>query len=555
MKRKLTALCSLFLVLALLAGCSGTPAATGTATAGTSATSGTTNQTTAATAATAAPTDSDVNANLNEIGTLPIVKEKITLTAMQYIRDTDAITLSDTFWYVQKCEEDTNIHIDYTQVNGSDWDTQINLMFASGDYPDIISTAGNKLDAEVYGVDQEILVPIDDLIEQYMPVYKSLLEQDEMPWQSLVRTDGKMYGVGRIADYGSNCGGEFFINQTWLDNLGLATPTNTEELYQALTAFVNNDPNGNGKKDEVGYEGIFDELTTYFFFLWGIPETSKHFFINDDAQVIFAPEAPGYREAIEYMAKLYAEGLMDPATITQDSNSKISMYNQNNVGLTTMHRLKSMGWDILEQDMVHLMPPAAEGYSVKFASDFSVASEAVFFTCTNEHLAESALWVDYQMNPQQMFETFYGPEGTLWDWNADGKCELGPAGDQGVMEYSLGVNGFYYMPSWHYNAIFQQPDYRQERIGYSNMYKDAGYILKYPDEYVLKLAKISADDQTQINQIFANIETLYDQAVSEMIMHGVDDAKWDTFMSNLKASGSEQYIAYYQTALDAYLAQ
>ena len=83
----------------------------------------------------------------------------------------------------------------------------------------------------------------------------------------------------------------------------------------------------------------------------------------------------------------------------------------------------------------------------------------------------------------------------------------------------------------------------------------SGYILKYPDEYALKLAKISAEDQTQINQIFANIETLYDQAVAEMIMHGVDDAKWDTFMSNLKASGSDQYIAYYQTALDAYLAQ
>lgn len=554
MKRKLTALCSLFLVLALLAGCSGTPAATGTATAGTSATSGTTNQTTAATAATAAPTETDVNANLNEIGTLPIVKEKITLTAMQYIRDTDAITLSDTFWYVQKCEEETNIHIDYTQVNATDWNTQINLMFASGEYPDFIVNGGT-IDAEIYGVDQGILIPVDDLVAQYMPTYKARLDQDTASWQNLIKSDGKVYAIGKMSDYGSNCGGEFFINQTWLDNLGLATPTNTEELYQALTAFVNNDPNGNGKKDEIGYEGIFDELTTYFFFLWGIPETAKHFFINDDAQVIFAPEAPGYREAIEYMAKLYAEGLMDPSTITQDSNSKISMYNQNNVGLTTMHRLKSMGWDILEQDMVHLMPPAAEGYSVKFASDMATAGEVVYITKSNQYPAETALWVDYQMSDQCMFETYYGPEGTLWNWNDEGKCELGPAGDQGVMEYSLGVNGIYYMPSWYYNTVFKQPDYRQERIDYCKMYKDAGYILKYPDEYALKLAKISAEDQTQINQIFANIETLYDQAVAEMVMHGVDDAKWDTFMSNLKASGSDQYIAYYQTALDAYLAQ
>lgn len=547
MKRKLTALCSLFLVLALLAGCSGTPAATDdTSNTGTSE-------------ATNQPTDTAVvatedNDNINEIGTLPIVKEKITLTAMQYIRDTDAITLSDTFWYVQKCEEETNIHIDYTQVNATDWNTQINLMFASGEYPDFIVNGGT-IDAEIYGVDQGILLPVDDLVAQYMPTYKARLDQDTDSWQNLIKSDGKCYAIGKMSDYGSNCGGEFFINQTWLDNLGLATPTNTDELYEVLVKFVNDDPNGNGKKDEIGYEGIFDELTTYFFFLWGIPETSKHFFINDDAQVIFAPEAPGYREAIEYMAKLYAEGLMDPSTITQDANSKISVYNQNNVGLTTMHRLKSMGWDILEQDMVHLMPPAADGYSVKFASDMATASEVVYFTCTNEHLAETALWVDYQMSDQCMFETYYGPEGVLWNWNDEGKCELGPAGDQGVMEYSLGVNGIYYMPSWYYNTVFQQPDYRQERIEYCQMYEEAGYILKYPDEYCLKLAKITADDQTQINQIFANIETLYDQAVAEMIMHGVDDAKWDTFISNLKASGSDQYIQYYQVALDEYLAQ
>ena len=37
-----------------------------------------------------------------------------------------------------------------------------------------------------------------------------------------------------------------YINQTWLDNLGLEVPTNMDELEEVLIAFKEGDPNGNG---------------------------------------------------------------------------------------------------------------------------------------------------------------------------------------------------------------------------------------------------------------------------------------------------------------------
>lgn len=539
MNRKISLLVTFVLVLAFLVGCGN--GAANTTTGGATATKAP--ATSAAAAATTAPAQTS---NLNDIGTLPIVKDKITLSVMQYIRDTDPITMEG-LWYATKIEEDTNIHIDYQQETAADWNTKINLTFASGNYPDLIINGGT-IDSEIYGVDQGIVLPVDDLIAQYMPVYQSRLALDAQAPQSLVKTDGKMYAIGCIADYGSNCNGEFFINQKWLTELGLATPTNTDELYAALQAFVASEPG------RIGYEGIFDELTTYFFFLWGIPENDKHFYIDDDRKVQFAPFQDGYRQAVEYIASMYKDGLMDPATLTQDGNARIATYNQNNIGLSTMHRLKSMGWDILEQDMVHLMPPAAPGYNVKFFSSFSVASERVFFTKTNKYLAESACWVDYQLQDQPTFESFYGPEGTLWDWNAEGKCELGPAGDQGVFEYALGVCGIYYMPSVYYNEVYKQPPYRQERIDYCKMYADAGYIQKYANNYARNLAKIPADTQTKINQNFANIEALYDEKISEMILHGVTDAKWNEFLAQLKSAGAEEYIGYYQTAIDEYFA-
>ena len=41
-----------------------------------------------------------------------------------------------------------------------------------------------------------------------------------------------------------------------VDNLGLDMPETTDELHEVLKAFVNNDPNGNGVKDEIGVYGL-----------------------------------------------------------------------------------------------------------------------------------------------------------------------------------------------------------------------------------------------------------------------------------------------------------
>ena len=48
---------------------------------------------------------------------------------------------------------------------------------------------------------------------------------------------------------------EIWINKEWLDKLGLAVPTTTDELYNVLKAFKTQDPNGNGKADEIPLTG------------------------------------------------------------------------------------------------------------------------------------------------------------------------------------------------------------------------------------------------------------------------------------------------------------
>lgn len=44
---------------------------------------------------------------------------------------------------------------------------------------------------------------------------------------------------------------KMFVYKPWLDTLNLPIPETTEEFYQTLLAFKNDDPNGNGQKDEI----------------------------------------------------------------------------------------------------------------------------------------------------------------------------------------------------------------------------------------------------------------------------------------------------------------
>lgn len=44
---------------------------------------------------------------------------------------------------------------------------------------------------------------------------------------------------------------KLWINQTWLDKLDMELPTTTEEFKEMLIRFRDEDPNGNGEKDEI----------------------------------------------------------------------------------------------------------------------------------------------------------------------------------------------------------------------------------------------------------------------------------------------------------------
>ncbi|WP_158560977.1 extracellular solute-binding protein, partial [Paenibacillus contaminans] len=212
----------------------------------------------------------------------------------------------------------------------------------------------------------------------------------------------------QITDYlAPRIGAKPFINKKWLDQLKLPIPATTEELYQTLKAFKEKDPNGNGKADELGWSGdktflLFDGLRG----AWGLGNAggkNASIDIGPDGKIRFYTIDPKYKDLLEYMNRLYKEGLIDKEVFTQETPQFLAKAVEGMVG--TMHPSSpSVAGPSYQDDYVSL--PALKGpdgdHLYSQVSPLTASTGTFAITKANKHPEATIRWVDY----------FYGEEGS-----------------------------------------------------------------------------------------------------------------------------------------------
>src|SRR5690606_38849816 len=77
----------------------------------------------------------------------------------------------------QRLEEETNVHIEWRNFTGETFAEKRNLAIASGDMPDAIHNAGYS-DYELLNLAKdEAIIPLNDLIDSYMPNLQEVLNK------------------------------------------------------------------------------------------------------------------------------------------------------------------------------------------------------------------------------------------------------------------------------------------------------------------------------------------------------------------------------------------
>lgn len=490
---------------------------------------------------------------LASLSGIALADEKVNLTALQYSLENQNVDFAN-LWFFQELEEKTGIHVDFQVVKDADWNTQLNLMFAVPDeMTDMILR--NTVDVEEYGVTQQLLMPLDEyLTEEIMPNYVSRLNLNNAG-DSIPASDGKSYYIGYLVAQNVNHEPTWYINTKLLNELNLEVPTTIDEYTEVLRAFK-----AAGVKypysasfSDYGPEHLWAQFASF-----GVP-FNMHVFADIDGndKVVYIGDLPGFRAAVEWLHMIYEEGLMDPESLTQDSNLWAGKVNAGEVASFNYLRLINTAVTAeAAADFDSMLPPAADGCKVAVSQIMEIPTAGAYLTSTNPDPVSSLKWIDAQLETETMMVAANGKMGEQMIINDAGKYEvINVPENNGLYDIVPVAMGQFFAPGDYYTEIYQMAPHRVERYEDSKWYAEAGVLQSKSFQYLKDLSKMSNEDATEMSLILTELKKFLQESVIDFIKNGVTDESWNEFIETGKGIGVERYIELYQNAYDAYLAK
>lgn len=230
--------------------------------------------------------------------------------------------VSSAAWqYIEGDSADDNIHTrmnrDYLNINyKSKWvvdetklDEKINLAIASNDLPDVLNVRVTQLQSVIKNGQVQDLTdvwanyPIDSL-------RKNAEYQNKVAFKPSTK-DGKIYGIPMTGDFGESVP-VMYIRKDWLDNSGLQAPKTIDELVAVAKAFVENDPDKNGKKDTIAI--AMDQLfgrTTLDSIAAAFNAYKGKWIKDSSGKLQYGSTQPEMKTALLKMQELYKMGAFD----------------------------------------------------------------------------------------------------------------------------------------------------------------------------------------------------------------------------------------------------
>lgn len=469
--------------------------------------------------------------------------------------DTDELTIflhyfgycvfNDDWPIFQKAAELTGVKLHGTASESiSDSSQAWNTMLASKELPDIIAGAHEKLEelGEMGG-----LIPLEDLIDKYAPNIKKFLEDCPEAKLAATSSDGHIYYIpGSLSgiDKEALTSKAWFIRKDWLDKLGLEVPKTVDELHDVLVAFKTQDPNGNGKADEIPYfnrqEGIQD-----LFQLFG----AEYFWMEmPDGTVANGRVQESYRTAVREIAKWYKEGLIDTEIYSRGQQTREQLLSQN-LGGCTHDWVSSTGkYQDLYKDSVEgldwqgMAPPADSNGNVKEVCSRNILhGEGWGISKDNKYVETTMKYFDFWMSDVGRTLIAYGVEGVHYT-EVDGKKVFTDL----VLNASEGVPTF--MRNQGQVEIGTVGSIDAEYAGMNEvsqktfmMYEENGYPRKS-----LSISGFTAEEDDEIGTIGTDIRTYMDEMTQKWILGTSDvDADWDKYIETINNFGYEKWKKIY----------
>lgn len=467
----------------------------------------------------------------------------------------DNITFDPSWAVFQEAAKLTNVTLESkVSQSSSDEATAFNLMLTSGNLADFISYA-KLADLEKLGHDGGLLA-LNDLINEHAPHLKKVLETNDKFRKIATAEDGNIYVIPKLQSI--NVAEGDFIRMDWLKKLNLEVPDTIDDLYNVLKAFREQDPNGNGKKDEIPF--FSRQGTKSFNDVLNLWDAHEGFYVRDD-KITFGPMEDEFKLAMSNAVKWYAEGLIDPEWFTRGSNSRDVLLGGNLGGYNNDWFSSNSEYNDKLKDSIPgfsflPIPPVKNQKGKRIAHTSRVGNPGWGIASTCKDPVAAIKYADFWFTDKGNALINFGVEGLTYNIDENGKVKytdaimktdktaLSELRNYGV-QYRIGmIQDYAYEEAWS-NDIAKEGN---------KMYEENGYVYTPIPLLNGKLAlKYKAGEDTEYTKIMANITPYVTEMIQKWVF-GTEDfaATYDKFLQSLKDKGIERAIEINQGAYDRY---
>lgn len=472
------------------------------------------------------------------------------------------------FW--DRLAEETNVDINWIYLSSDNPMSTLNAMFAAGNEGDAILGGGmiNESDLSLLAANN-LLATLDEYIDNIdiMPNFNQRVLSESPETKGFITCpDGKIYSLPKYtAIDGNYLESPIWINKVWLDKVDLNIPTTIEELEAVLTAFKEQDVNGNGKTDdEIPYLFLNGHAFSHmeaFLGLWGIAtkDGTLDSFVNiKDGKVNFAPVSAGYKDAIITLNRWYENGLIWSEAFTATTETYIAKLSGDTplVGAYTAKTPPTTN----EDDYILIEPVKVDGYEPSwYRHPGRLGGKGMFSLTRSVDNADVLMhWIDTFYSLENTIEIYNGLEGDGRLEIEDGKYKF-ITPDKEIKEQLDEEKPVFGSLSFFDNlpVAYTVADYEDkiilsaaQSIFQSNyaIYKDYMTTEYWPRPY------FAEEDTTRINELRTDIFNTVSEKKAAWVTGKSDiNADWDNYVESLNNMGLDEFVGLLQKTYDNFL--
>ncbi|MBQ4074137.1 MAG: hypothetical protein IJD39_02900 [Clostridia bacterium] len=256
--------------------------------------------------------------------------ETVTITQGRTVEMTTVPTgdAHDNSGFTRYIEAATNIKLvnEWTAANGEIFNTRVGLALNEKNMPDVLNVNYQTF-AELYEAGM-----IQDLTEAYnateLPTIKYVMESWGDTLTKAVSRDGS--GIWAIPYPNTYQRDMYWIRRDWLEAVDMEIPTTYAELEAVMDAFVNKDPDGDGKNNTYGismsskvaggYNAAHHMNLLFAYHGTGL----RYWTYDEDGKAVYSSVQPETREVLAILRDWYQKGYIKKDFVAADANGDVT---------------------------------------------------------------------------------------------------------------------------------------------------------------------------------------------------------------------------------------